>query len=95
MKIKDLMESDSLGSIKVFDNGGRTPDRYTVYFPSADYHLTMSEYPSNPGGIINKQGGRPQQNEKLGKETNINQVSSGAKQRIMKELEGNQRASLL
>jgi len=88
-------QPDSLQTVEVYDNGGITPDRYTVYFPSADYHLVMSDFPNTPRGIMDKRGGQPQQNEKLGKQIHVNQMARGARERLEKELKGHEMSGLM
>lgn len=97
MKINEvLLENDSLSDIKVFDNGNSTIYRYTVYFPKADYHIVMSENPDVPrNAVYDKRHGVPEEDEHLGREIPIHHVTSGAKQKIIKELEGHKKAAFL
>jgi hypothetical protein len=50
---------DAFGIIKVYDNSGRTADRYTVLFRDGSF-LNLSENPGHPQGVsVWGVGGKP------------------------------------
>lgn len=90
-------DSDNSESIQIFDNGGYTTDRYTVYFPNSDYHIRMSDYPTNPRGILQKETGKPSEDRKLGKRIAMNAdlVRFGVADVIERELASHNKALFL
>lgn len=53
-KLKEIIhviyESNVLGGVKVYDNGGETLDRYSIILPDGSV-FTMSENPTSPNGV--------------------------------------------
>jgi len=49
-KHKTITQRNYLRGVKVYDNGGRSMDRYTVVLPNGDVY-GMSEHPNHPQGF--------------------------------------------
>jgi len=78
--------------LKIYDNGGKTIDRYTVILDGAVF--TMSYDPLSPQGV-NQYLGREVdcKNQKWGKEIKFSQVNNAVQQAI--NLRANQQNRLL
>ncbi len=68
-------------SLKIYDNGGKTIDRYTVILDGAVF--TMSDDPLSPQGF-NQYWGRKEElkNKKMGKEVKFSQLNPAIRQAI-------------
>jgi len=76
--------------LAIYDNGGKTIDRYTVYYdemwsPSCNSCLCMSDDPFYPLGVCQHSGG--QLGDHNGKQITFEQLSSDCQKAVLNDME--------
>lgn len=86
MDLTNEVKEELLSEVKVYDNRGKTIDRYTVVFPTGDIYL-MSVDANMPNGVCTYAGNDQDIISDEDKRIDVDEIPSGTKQQIKNLME--------